>query len=179
LHDVTEKSVSLSEFNSTLTVPPTSTSFKRAEKKMYEQLVESDHDSEPDSDSENLVLKKRPTQESKIKHIRLTENDFTDSSKLKLMVYFGTAELEEDEDQHESLSLTFNSKEPKEVTAKWKKGGLRVGKEIFYGFDKTNGVYMPLDGEPLEEQGRFMRIVSKPTETKEKRSLQQMTYLDF
>jgi hypothetical protein len=115
---------------------------------------------------------------------RLTEKDFS-NGKRKMLVYFGTANTEINPYNKESLLLSFDSNEPKKVSVRWKKG-LKIDKELFKGFDKTNGVYTLLDGISLKEQGRFARVVEisenevkKTKHFTEDESPQQINYLDF
>ena len=159
-HDVKE-SMNISEFNSALA--PTIANYQKAEKKMNKPavLIESDvddmEDEESDEEPERYIS---PVENTPDIVIRLTEDDF-DDGKRKMMVYYGTTEMEmdsDDEDAEEMLSLSFDSKEPRKVSVRWK-NGLKIGKEMFQGFDEEHGVYMPLEGVPLEEQGRFARIV--------------------
>ena len=131
--------------------------------------------------------------------VRLRE-DFFELYKFKATVYFGSAELNIDDaidengndNSNESVLFSFDSNKPQEITLRWK-NGIKAGKEVFAGYDTDHGVYMPLDGVPLIEQGRFMRIVGKPVKIdsktviknkKTKKSVhnstvQQMTYLEF
>jgi hypothetical protein len=90
------------------------------------------------------------------KTIKLTEDSFV-NGKLNMSVYFGTTEMDIHDDE-EYLSLSFDTKESKTVSIRWK-NGLKVGKELFQGYDSKHNVYVPLDGVSLEEQGRFMQIV--------------------
>jgi hypothetical protein len=139
-----------------------------------------------------------PIENKPDKTIKLTEDSFI-NGKLNMNVYFGTTEMDIHDDE-EHLSLSFNTKESKTVSIRWK-NGLKVGKELFQGYDSKHNVYVPLDGVSLEEQGRFMYIVGyskeddikktktekkteKKTKTKTEKSqrsdtLQQMNYLDF
>ena len=122
--------------------------------------------------------------------------------KYKAKIYLGSVDIDMDadgvENDDEKLVLSFDSKAPISSTLRWKDGGIKIGKEVFSGFDTTHGVYMPLDGVDLADQGRFVRIVGEPVKvqksgkkctsnkkSKSKKSkvridsLQQMDYLDF
>ena len=103
---------------------------------------------------------------------RLTVKDFIDG-KRKMMVYFGTVET--DIDGYSSLS--FDSKDPVKVTVRWKEG-LKIGKELFQGFDREQGVYMPLSNVPIDEQERFVKIIENIVETDDD-DMEQIGYLDF
>ena len=127
---------------------------KRLEKKRAKPVVlESDSDSEYDE-----------------KVVQLTEKDF-ENCKYTAKVYFGTVDqniAEANEDGYiddEGLTLSFDSKAPIDVTMQWK-DGIKIGKEIFSGFNSTHGVYTLLDGVDISEQGRFMRIIGKPIKVK-------------
>ena len=144
------------------------------------------------------------------KVIQLTEKDFQNCT-YKAKVYFGNADIHLDSEinedgftnNDEGLNMSFDSKLPQEVTLTWK-DGIKVGKEIFSGFNSTHGVYTLLDGVDLVDQGRFMRIINTPikiqqtktstktksntkTSTKTKsntkpittNNIEQMDYLDF
>jgi len=158
LHEV-EETMSVGKFNSVIT-PIIDKSIK-ADKKMNEPYMFNQYErSEP-------VLNDV---------VQLTENDFS-NGKIKMMVYFGSVEMD--------MKLVFDTKNPQEIYVRWK-DGLKVGKEIFSGFDSIHGVYMPLKGVPLKEQGRFMSIVNNPVVVSKKiksinklGDLQQMNYLDF
>lgn len=123
---------------------------KRLEKKKSKPVV---LDSESDSESDEEV-------------IQLTEKDF-ENCKYTAKVYFGTVDqnmAEANEDGYiddEGLTLSFDSKVPIDVFLEWK-DGIKIGKEIFSGFNSTHGVYTLLDGVDISEQGRFMRIIGKP-----------------
>jgi hypothetical protein len=123
---------------------------KRLEKKRAKPIV---LDSESDSESDEEV-------------VQLTEKDF-ENCKYTAKVYFGTVDqnmADTNEDGYiddEGLTLSFDSKEPIDVTMQWK-DGIKIGKEIFSGFNSTHGVYTLLDGIDISEQGRFMRIIGKP-----------------
>jgi hypothetical protein len=123
---------------------------KRLEKKRSKPVV---LDSESDSESDEEV-------------IQLTEKDF-ENCKYTAKVYFGTVDqnmAEANEDGYiddEGLTLSFDSKVPIDVFLEWK-DGIKIGKEIFSGFNSTHGVYTLLDGVDISEQGRFMRIIGKP-----------------
>jgi hypothetical protein len=197
LHDVKEN-MSISSFN--IPIPPTIDSSKKAEKKLQEPRIILDEDLEKsrygsdDNTQETSYVRSKPERQVK----RLVEDDFV-NGKLETKVYFGTTEMnigsDVNDDGHanedETLSFVFDSKDPHDVTIRWK-NGLKVGKQLFQGYDETHGVYLPLDGPSLEEQGRFMRIMSKPQKVSKKKvvtamknklnrtdSLQQMGYLDF
>lgn len=123
---------------------------KRLEKKRSKPVV---LDSESDSESDEEV-------------IQLTEKDF-ENCKYTAKVYFGTVDqnmADANEDGYiddEGLTLSFDSKVPIDVFLEWK-DGIKIGKEIFSGFNSTHGVYTLLDGVDISEQGRFMRIIGKP-----------------
>ena len=133
---------------------------KKFEEKLEKQRLKPklviDSDSESDED----------------KYIQLTEKDFK-NCKYKAKVYFGTADINTDAEvnedgfanEEEGLILSFDSKVPQEVTLTWK-DGIKVGKEVFSGFNSTYGVYTLLDGVDLSDQGRFMRIIGNPVKMK-------------
>jgi DNA-directed RNA polymerase beta' subunit len=179
LHDVKEV-MNMSEFNS-VTTPPKGPN-KNAEDKLYKRLEKkiakpvSFIDSDSESDDEVS---------------RLTENDFL-NCKYKANVYFGSTE----NDDNDELVLSFDSKTPLPVTLRWK-NGIKIRNKVFSGFDPTHGVYTPLEGINLEEQGTFMRIVGDPVKVKKSKkkiekkvisidkkqnnvdNIQEMGYLDF
>jgi len=123
---------------------------KRLEKKRSKPVV---LDSESESESDEEV-------------IQLTEKDF-ENCKYIAKVYFGTVDqnmADANEDGYiddEGLTLSFDSKVPIDVFLEWK-DGIKIGKEIFSGFNSTHGVYTLLDGVDISEQGKFMRIIGKP-----------------
>ena len=99
--------------------------------------------------------------EKKKKEIdRLTEKDFI-GCKYKAKIFFGTAEIIYNDSNEEELSITYDSKIAKEFVLTWK-NGIKVGKEIFSGYDEINKCYMLLEDIDLVEQGRFMKIVGEP-----------------
>lgn len=187
LHDVKEN-MSIPAFNSVMI--STLTSYKKAENKLCETLMV---DTNPEYEEPSFMTReKHVSSDVDDKAIMLTEDDFM-NGKIKCLVYFGTAEYSLDVDtDEEKLYLTFETKKPTSVTVRWK-NGICINKEMFNGFDQTRGVYIPIDGIPLEEQGRFMRVVNKPIKEKVKKNkkpektkissrldgLQQMSYLDF
>ena len=131
---------------------------KRLEKKRAKPIVlDSSSDSSSDSESDEEV-------------VQLSEKDF-ENCKYTAKVYFGTVDqnmADANEDGYiddEGLTLSFDSKEPIDVTMRWK-DGIKVSKEIFSGFNSTHGVYTLLDGVDISEQGRFMRIIGKPIKVK-------------
>ena len=186
LHDVKE-TMNMSEFSSSIVTTPKGLS-KNAEDRLNKKLrkkiskpvaiIDSCSESESESDAP---------------FTRLTEKDFV-NCKYKANIYFGSVEIDIDSnmndrelgDKNEGLNLFFDTKNPIAVTLRWK-DGIKVGKEIFSGFDVKNGVYMPLAGTDLADQGRFMKIVGDPvkikksikTSNKSDIGLQQMKYLDF
>jgi hypothetical protein len=199
LHNVNEK-MKISEF--AVAIAPKKVGSKdvkrledRLEKRRPKQIEESE------SEVEKVIRF-----EEKAKVVQLTEKDFQ-NCKYEAKVYFGTVDMDMDcavnengfANEEECLSMSFDSKEPQEVTLKWK-DGIKVGKEVFSGFNETHGVYTLLDGVDLADQGRFMRIIGKPVkvqkkdEVKDKKSeekkttkkvvrkkeqVEQMGYLDF
>ena len=202
LHDVKEV-MNVYEFASAIAVPPKGPNkrvedrlHERLQKKMANPVVVLDSDSEPESESD----------EEDKSVMRLTEKDFV-NCKYNAKIYFGSAEIDmhakmnDDgfEKDDEGLILSFDSKAPLSVTLRWK-DGIKVGKDVFSGFNATHGVYMPLDAVDLADQGRFMRIVGEPVKVQKRGksskvqekvkskkknkkvksdSLQQMGYLDF
>jgi len=97
----------------------------------------------------------------------MTEKDF-DNNKYDAKVYFGTTDDNE--------CLKFESNKPIKVVLEWN-DGIKIGKEVFSGFDEKHGVYTPIEGVDLSEQGRFMVIVEK--KIKKDDIFQQTSYLDF
>jgi DNA-directed RNA polymerase subunit A" len=173
LHDVKEV-MNISEFSSAINTTPIGPIshdklYKRLEKKISKPVSFIDSDSESEDDEV----------------VRLIEKDFTDC-KYKANIYFGYAEINmehdidedgigngNDEDQEEVV-LSFNSKVPISVTLIWD-DGIKIGKEVFSGFDKTHGVYTPIESLNLVDQGRFMRIVGNPVKIKNKSSSMKST----
>ena len=190
LHDVKEV-MNTEEFASAIAVPPKGPN-KRAENRLHKQLEK--------KIAKPVVVLDSDSDEEDKPIIRLTENDFV-NCKYKAKIYLGSVDIDMDakmndegfEKDDEDLILTFDSKTPLSTTLRWK-DGIKVGKEVFSGFDATHGVYMPLDGVDLADQGRFMRIVGKPVKVQKSQKsgkskkknkkvkgddLQQMCYLDF
>jgi hypothetical protein len=190
LHDVKEV-MNMSEFASAIALPP-----KKTEKKdiyrLHERLEKKrrmNHPivlcSESESDDEDEPV------------VRLMAKDF-ENCKYKAQIYYGFAEINMDadanddgfENDEEGLILSFDSKTPLSVTLRWK-DGIKIGKEIFSGFNVAHGIYTPLDGIDLVDQGRFMRIVGTPVKIQKSKkikakkvnvkddNIQQMGYLDF
>jgi DNA-directed RNA polymerase subunit A" len=125
-------------------------------KKMTKPVIDSDNDQESDCDEECEV--------------RLTEKDF-ENCKYKANIYFGSVEINMEDGfdtEDEVLVLSFDSKVPISVTLRWKNGGIKIGNDVFSGFNATHGVYLPLDGVDLLEQGRFMRILGKPVKVQKR-----------
>ena len=179
LHDVHEK-IKLSDFDSAIVIKDEKKLDKRLQKKKAQSLL---------LDDENETIVRIPEKKETI--VQLTEKDF-DNCKYTAKVYFGTAEIDIDaainedgyRNEDEQLTMSFDSKTPIEVTLRWK-DGIKVGKEIFSGFDSTHGVYTLLENLDLADQGRFMRIVGKPIKVKKSKKVrkqeyvEQIGYLDF
>lgn len=183
LHNVKENITSFKKV-----IAPTIDSSKKAEKKLQESRILDEYtqsDSSDDKIKDYVWMRTKPNRHIK----RLLEDDFENGT-LKAEVYFGTIETNIYSDVNddgytnkEKLSFVFDTKDPHQVTIRWK-NGIKVGKELFQGYDETHNVYLPLEGQSLKEHGRFMSIISKPQKVKKNNtnnlsSLQQMGYLDF
>jgi hypothetical protein len=107
------------------------------------------------SNYDENYIQENNRQDTQEETIRMTEKHF-DNCKYKANVLFGHAEINitenhEESESQENIIMTYDSKEPREVTLRWKQG-IRFGKEVFAGFDSKYGVYIPFDYGDLEEQ---------------------------
>jgi len=85
-------------------------------------------------------------------------------------VLFGNAELRSiGGEGKETVEFSYDTKTPRRITISWN-NGIVTPNGVFEGYDNTYGVYIPINELSLTEQGRFMRIMSKPQKILKRKS---------
>jgi DNA-directed RNA polymerase beta' subunit len=101
---------------------------------------------------------------------RLTQELFKNGRrKLHAFVFTGSVENQSYDDENEEVIFQNDTKRMREVTLSWK-DGIVLDDEVFSGYDDSHEVYMPLSDTSLLDQGRFLRIMTKPKRIKKSKS---------